>query len=309
MQASLALSRGTLFVGVSAKTARVRSFDLGGRPLGTAFAFRDARARRSSVSGIAVDADRAIWIADAPAERVRVFSLFGRETRGLDAPRGGAGDARAPVLPGVIARPVVVEVEGGADHGWVAIACGGERRHAVQLFEPDFTFRASLAALGDPNRPFGNVTRIAARGERLYVAEALARTVQVFRAGEFLFAFSLTARGGERYEPSAVAPVDAEGAAGTRLVVACRAPESGLFLGDASGRVVRQLAVEGEHEGAVLEPSDVVVEPGADDRHARVFVIDRDGLRVQVFTLEGHCLGVIPLDETPRDLRGNEGGR
>jgi hypothetical protein len=76
---------------------------------------------------------------------------------------------------------------------------------------------------------------------------------------------------------------------------------------------VRQLAGAGEHEGAVLEPSDVVVEPGADDRHARVFAIDRDGLRVQVFTLEGHSLGTIllgPLDGPPaRDLRGNEGGR
>jgi hypothetical protein len=30
-----------------------------------------------------------------------------------------------------------------------------------------------------------------------------------------------------------------------------------------------------------------------------VFVIDRDGLRVQVFTLEGRCLGAIPLAGDP----------
>lgn len=303
MQASLALSRGTLFVGVHAKTAHVHSFDLGGRPLGTSFSFRDAVAGRSAVAGLALDDDRTLWIADAPASRVRQFSLFGREVGGLGAPSERRGEA--PLLPGLVLRPVDVEVQGNRDHGWLAIACAGEHRHAVQLFDLDFSYRASCAALGDPQRAFRGVCRLAAEGQRLYVAEALARCVQVFRAGEFLFAFHLTTRTGVRLEPSALAPL-ADG----RVVVACRAPHSVLLLVDGAGRLLRVLAQEGAEEGQVLEPSDVVVEPGSDDRQARLFVIDRDGLRVQAFTLEGRCLGAIPLaSAVPAARRKNKGGR
>ncbi len=303
MQSSLALSRGTLFVGVHAKTAHVHSFDLGGRALGTSFSFRDARAGRSAVAGLALDDDRSLWIADTPAGRVRQFSLFGREVGGLGAASEHAPES-APLLPGLVSRPVDVEVQGNRDQGWLAIACGGEQRHAVQLFDLDFSYRASCAALGDPQRAFRGVCRLAAHGERLYVAEALARCVQVFRAGEFLFAFHLTTRDGERLEPSALAPL-ADG----RLVVGCRAPHSALLLVDPAGRPLRVLAQEGAEEGGVLEPSDVVVEPGADDRHTRLFVIDRDGLRVQAFTLDGRCLGVIPLAAPAAARRRNKGGR
>ncbi|NOT29664.1 MAG: hypothetical protein HOP15_04350 [Planctomycetes bacterium] len=304
MQASLALSRGTLFVGVHAKTAHVHSFDLGGRPLGTSFSFRDAGAGRSAVAGLALDDDRTLWIADTPAGRVRQFSLFGREVGGLGAP-SERGVEVAPLLPGLVVRPVDVEVQGNRDQGWLAIACAGEHRHAVQLFDLDFSYRASCAALGDPQRAFRGVCRLAAEGERLYVAEALARNVQVFRAGEFLFAFQLTTRTGERLEPSALAPL-ADG----RIVVGCRAPHSVLMLVDGAGRPLRVLAQEGLEEGQVLEPSDVVVERGSDDRQARLFVIDRDGLRVQAFTLEGRCLGAIPFaSAAPATRRKNKGGR
>jgi len=120
--------------------------------------------------------------------------------------------------------------------------------------------------------------------------------VQAFREGRFLHAFHLTERDGERVEPSALAATG-DG----RLVLGCRAPRSALFLLDRSGRPLLELAGEGEHEGAVLDPSDVVLDRGAEDRTTRLFVIDRDGLRVQVFTLEGRCLGTIPLEEAPSE--------
>jgi hypothetical protein len=287
VQASLALVRGVLFVGTHAKTARVRSFDLGGRALGPGFTFRDARAGRSAAAGLAVDDDHTLLVADTPADRVRRFSLFGRELGGLGAP----ADSEA-LLPGLVTRPVDVEVRGHRDEGWIAIASGGERRHALQLFEPDLSFRASLRSHGDPARAFRGLCRLAAEGELLYAAEATGRCVQVFRAAEFLFAFQLRVRGGEPFEPCALAP-----AGGGRLVVGCRTPESALFLVDGSGRPLRKLAGEGEGEGELSDPSDAVLEPGADDRHASIYVVDRDGLRVQVFTLEGRCLGAISLGE------------
>ena len=59
-----------------------------------------------------------------------------------------------------------------------------------------------------------------------------------------------------------------------------------------------------------------MVEAGADDRHARVCVVDRDGLRVQVLTLEGRIQGAIPLESLVRGRtaqdrrsRGKKGGR
>ncbi|MSR62308.1 MAG: hypothetical protein EXS08_07680 [Planctomycetes bacterium] len=301
MQGSLALSRGTLFVGTHAKTARVQAFDLGGRALAPGFTFRDARRGRSSVSGLAVDEDRGLWIADSPADRVRLFTVFGREVGGLGETDASAG---VPLLPGLISDPVDVAVQGHRDQGRIAIACGGERRHAVQLFEPDLSFVQSCAALGSPERLFQGVTRLAAQGELLYAAEALARRVQVFRAGEFLFAFQLTDRQGEPYEPSALAPLG-DG----RLVVGCRAPRSALFLVDGAGRPQRELAREGEEEGCVDQPCAAVLAPGADERQANLFVMDRDGLRVQVFTLEGRCLGSISPDPASRAERRKKGGR
>lgn len=315
MHGSLALSRGTLFVGVHAKTAHVHSFDLGGRSLGPSFSFRDAQRGRSAVGGLAVDDDRTLWVADTPADRVRQFSLFGSEIGGLGAPLEHAAST-APVLPGLVTKPVDVEVQGNRERGWVAIACGGEQRHAVQLFDTTLSpaglaYRASCAASGEPQRAFRGVCRIAAQGERLYVAEALGRTVQVFRSGEFLFSFQLPARGGGYLEPSALAPLP-DG----RLVVAVRAPHSLLVLVDAAGRPLRMLADGGGEEGQVLDPSDAVVEPGADDRRARLFVIDMDGLRVQAFTLEGRCLGLVPMpiassaQERKRARKGEKkGGR
>lgn len=317
MQGSLALSLGLLLVGDHAKTARVRVFDLGGRELDLGFSYRDPVVGRSMVAGLAVDGDRTILAADTPADRVRRFSFFGREVGGIGI--GVTEGARSePVLPGLVMQPVDVEVRGDRDQGWVAIACGGERRHALQLFEPDLSFRASCAALGDPGRSFRGLCRLASEGELLHAAEALGRCVQVFRSGAFLFAFHLTDALGERFEPSALAALG-DG----RLVVGCRAPRSALFLVDGAGRPLRRLAGEGEEEGAVHDPTDAVVEPGADDRHTRLFVIDRDGLRVQVFTLEGRCLGAISLaGSSPvassgaeaghvsgRGPAGNEGGR
>lgn len=313
MQGSLALASGTLYVGMHAKTARVRAFDLGGRELAPAFSFKDPMVGRSAVSGLAVDEDHAILVADTPADRVRRFTVFGREIGGIGVSMG-AGDAPGPVLPGLVVRPRDVEVRGNAGEGWVAIACGGEERHAVQLFDPDFSYRASFQSMGESGGRFGSVVRLAADGEALCVAESSARRVQVFRSEKFLFAFQLTNRAGEFFEPSAIAAVG-DG----RMVVGCRAPQSALFLVDQAGRPVRLLAGEGESDGCVVEPTDAVLEPGECDARARLFVIDRDGLRIQVFTLEGGCLGSFSMAASLADdaslrrsassSRGNKGGR
>ena len=95
MQGSLAMHKGSLFVGRYEKTAHVAVFDLGGHRLAGGFSFCDEAIGRSSASGLSVDEDRRIWIADEPAGRVRTFTLFGAEVGGLggSVEAEGAGSA------------------------------------------------------------------------------------------------------------------------------------------------------------------------------------------------------------------------
>lgn len=296
MEGSLALDGGTLYAGVAAKTAEVAAFDLEGRPLRAPIRFKDARAGRSSISGLSVDGDHRLWVVDAVAGTLRTFSSFGREAAALDVTVASA--ERAPVLLGRVWKPVDVEAAGTAEAGWVAVAGGGEQRQAVQLFEPTGAFLAALRAHGDGQRPFRGVVRVAALGPLFYVVESEARTVQVFREREFHFAFRLTGRGGSALEPRALAPLP-EG----RAVVLCREPEAALFLVDAGGAIVRRL--DGGGELALEDVCDVVAEPGREEPGTRVFVLDQGGLRVAVFTLAGRELGSFAtFARAPREKKG-----
>jgi len=296
MQGSLSLARGLLWVGRHAKTAEVRAFDLDGRLSFEGFAFRDPHIGRSSVAGLAVDGDRHVWVADEPADRVRVFSVFGREVRSLGTPAdaeaaGGPAHGRerhGRERVGTLRAPTDVALRGEDDELEVVVACGGERRHAVSVYDATGTLVASPRPLGDPRARFHQARRVALAGRLLFVVESAGRRVQVFRDREFHFAFELPRRGSLPFEPSALAPLE-DG----RLVVACGGEESALFLCDAGGRIERRLAGHGVGEGEVLEPSDVALAEGESDRGTRVFVIDRDGERVQVFTLEGRCYGAF----------------
>lgn len=303
MTGGLTVDGGTLLVGVAAKTARVLTFDLGGRPQPGGFSFRDAKLGRSSIAGLSRDRDRRTWVADDAAHRVRIFSPFGLEVGGIPGHAEGAGE-----LPGILVQPVDVLASGHVDDGWVAVACAGARRRAVQLFDPEGRPTGSVAALGEPQRAFENVVRLATDGRRLLVAEAWARRVQVFQDFRFRFGFQLRTRGGEPLEPSAVAALP-DG----RMVVGSRAPESAVDLVDASGRALLRLAEGGEGEGSVSEPLAIAVVPDVEDPRARVFVLDSEGLRVQVFDLEGRCLGAFAIDlATPSRTRANreeKGGR
>jgi hypothetical protein len=290
---SLALHRGALFVGTSAKTAYVRVFDLDGAPLEAGFSFIDRELGRSSAAGLAVDDDRHVWVADGAAQRVRLFTLFGAEIGGLGA---GVEDLAPELVPdraGEVRAPVDVAVEGDSDGVKVVVASGGVRRHALQVFGGSGALIRSLRPEGDPTRRFRGLSGIGLRGRTLAAAEAGAGRVQVFRDLEFHFAFAPVARA---CEPTAVAPLP-DG----RFVVAHRGARGGVELCDAGGRHLATLARAGPLDGEVDDPSDLAVEAAGSDRETRVFVIDQDGVRVQVFTLEGVCYGGFPgLSAAPR---------
>jgi len=290
MHGGLVLARGLLQVGFSAKTAEVRVFDLEGRLLRPPVRFKDERTGRSAIGGLALDGDRRLWVVDAAAGRLRTLSAFGREAGALDLTV--ASEERAPLLLGRVWGPVDVEVHGTSEAGWLALAGGGEQRHAVQVFTLEGAFLAALRSHGDGARAFRGVVALAARGPYLWVLEGAGRTVQVFREREFHFAFQLTTRTGETCEPRALAPL-ADG----RLLLLTRAPEEALFLLEPSGRVLARL----DAAGTLLEPLDVAW----DESGRRVYVLDLGGLRVQVLNLEGRVLGTFATNgRVPREKKG-----
>lgn len=286
MQGSLALHRGLLFVARHARTAHVQAFDLDGRPMPTGFSFRDPRLGRSSASGLAIDDDGRLWIADTPASRVRLFSLFGREVGGL-----GISAERAPEdfdqrdEPGLVREPVDVLARGDADRLELVVACGGLRRHAVQVFDEGARLVRSLRPLGDPRQRFRGVRRLARQGRFLYVLEREAARIQVFRDLEFHYALRPAL-------PGAV-PTALFALSDGRLVVGTGGELSGVFVCDRSGEVLTVIASAGADEGCVSEIEDLVVEEAGRDHDSRVLALDADGERVQVFTLEGRCYGAF----------------
>ena len=278
MHGSLSLKDGVLYVGRHEKTAHVRLYDLDGHSLGRGFSFRDETSGRASATGIDVDADHAIWIADTANQRVRAFSVFGVETRKIEGRPGGQD------RPGALGDVVDVVCVGEDEEQLAWIASSGSRRHAVQCFASSGALLDSLRPLGDPEGQFLDVRGVAVAGRFAYVCEARAGRVQVFRDGQFHFSFAHDAL--RSFEPVAAAPLE-DG----RVIVAHGGSESGVTLFDSARRVVSTLAEHGEASGEVFEPNDVTVEWGRDDSKTRVAAIDRDGDRVQVFTLEGRCYG------------------
>ena len=284
MRGSCCLHAGVLYIGLWDKTAHVAAFDLDGRDLGQGFSLRDAEHPVTSVNALAVDLDHRLWIADAAAARVRALTLFGAEVGGIDGD-GGERDCR-----GVPGRPVGIAICEVGGEELLAVASAGTRRHALQLFDVRAGFAESLRPNGDPRDRFRGLTGVAAGGRFLWALEAGAGWIQVYREGEFHFRFR--SPGAPAAAPVALAPVG-DG----RLVVAVDGRDaggaSGLFLLSGGGRPLAQLAAGGPDEGEVCDPAGCAVEPGRDDRHTRVALLDQGGERVQVFNLEGRCYGAF----------------
>lgn len=284
MAGSLAYSRGVLYVGSEEKTAHVRCFDLDGRELGVGFSFRGAQGEAASVDGLDLDQDHRLWVADGAGGRLLCFTLFGDRVAGVECAQSGRHDKA-----GLLGRVVDVLSRSSDDAQELLVASGGSRRHALQVLPLGSGRARSLRSFGQADRRFRDLCGIAWQGRTIWACERGAGVVQVFRDEDYHFAFRLAGGRDGRFRPNAVAALP-DG----RLLVAEGGPQSALTLVDAGGRPLRCLAGSGGDEGQVLEPCDLALAPGADDRHTRVVVIDCDGTRVQVFNLQGDCYGTFP---------------
>lgn len=285
MHGSLSFQSGVLYVGRHERTAHVRPYDLDGAPLGPGFSFAGhAGPGAARIGGLDVDGEHQIWVADGTSERARAFNLFGTEIGGF-----GTAAGRRPGAAGSLERIVDLCVRDDDERELeVLVACGGRRRHAVQVFDAGGGWRSSLRPAGDPEGRFAGVRGLSETGAWTLVAEGWERRVQVFRNRDFHFWFRPELATGSPFEPNAAVALP-DG----RFVVAHGGPESALVVVDAAGRIASVLARAGPETGNVLDPTDIAIEPNERDRDTRLAVIDRDGERVQVFTLEGVCYGAF----------------
>ncbi len=281
MSGGLALGAGALYVGTAEKTAHIHSYDLDGRPLAATFSFRGREGAAAQVSGLCVDGDRRVWIADKQGAYLRCFSVFGKR---LAEVLGDAEDRTA-----CLGQPVAVVSLGEDAEQELVVGSGGRRRHALHILPVEAGAGAalSLRPQGHHEKEFDDVVHVDALEDKILCCERGANRLQVFQHRDFHFAF-------EPEVPKGAELRCARMCEDGRFVCAFGGESSSLLLLDRRGRLMKVLASAGEEAGCVFEPSDLVLERGVSDVKARVWVLDRDACRIQVFTLGGGCHGSFP---------------
>lgn len=281
MNGALALAAGALYVGTAERTAHVHAYDLDGHPLAPAFHFRGEEESAAHIAGLAADKDRRLWIADGAGPCLWGFSVFGQQFARVE----GEKQDRT----GAIGVPVGVASVGEDTEQELVVASRGRRRHALHILpvEAGRGDGRSLRPQGHHDKLFEDLIHVDAVDDTIIACERRVGRVQVFREREFHYAI----------EPEAPARAELRCARlmeDGRLVCAFGGAASALVVLDRRGRRIGLIAEAGEEEGCVFEPSDLVLEMGAEDASARIWVLDRDGCRVQVFTLSGRCHGSFP---------------
>jgi probable HAF family extracellular repeat protein len=276
----IGVSKGLVFVSDTGN-ARVQVFD----SVGTLRRVVGAEVLGQPL-GLAVDADRTIFVADAARDRVLTFDAAGRP--GIEL--GGRGE-----FPGLFRTPTDVVVHGGGVH------VVDRHNHRVQVFGPDGRVRAvwgrperkPRTARGRLRSPYAYA--IAPEESIAVVVEPRDDRIQIFdrlpAAGPSRFgARPPSSRIATSFGPALAA--DGDLLAITRpaddaIEIAVVTDESLrlLMLGHQHGAATTTMIGEsGARFGQLRDPVGVAVD--ADD--ARLYVSDAGNRRVQVFALARH---------------------
>jgi hypothetical protein len=185
-----------------------------------------------------------------------------------------------------LGAPIAVASIGEDAAQELVVASRGSRRHALHILPVESGAGAgtSLRPEGHHDKVFEDLVHVHTKGDFLLASEQRANRVQIFKEREFHYAIEPVAPKGTELR---CARMTGDG----RFVCAFGGESSALVLLDRRGRLMRVLAESGEAEGEIYEPSDLVIEDGEVDSRTRIWVLDRDACRVQVFTLEGSCHG------------------
>jgi hypothetical protein len=219
----------------------------------------------SDAGGVAIDRDFAVYVADTHNEVVRRFTAFGKELETLGKEHKRAPGAACRDRTGYLERPHAVAVFD--DH--VLVACGDHHlRRGVQRFGLDGESLPPLLAFGDPEGEFGAPRGLCAGADGIFVADTLNGVVQRFTLeGRFVNEIA-TAR-----VPSGMSrPIAVQSLHDGTILVIDQGDDPGLRHFDVSGKFL-----------ASPSATDDVVDPVAlaRDDEGRIYVLDRDGERVQ----------------------------
>jgi hypothetical protein len=305
---AIGLANGVLYVAHTARRTHVQAFDWDGHALAPAFAPRGNGGESICASALAVDCDRRLWLLDAPGERALAFTLHGRacgEIRSqsgvrpatLDLHLEDARDRPAGLWGAASLAARDTFDDSGLGESQIWIGCRPRRRHALQAFDLSGQWLASLSSEGRRGQFFDGLSSLSWSRQRLWVAETGAARLQVFDARlEHHASFALASHRGERLRPTALCALETGG-----CVVAARGECEHLLLLDRHGKVERELATsgrprtsDGQRSSDLQHVVGLVAESQPGRSLGRVAVLDLDGERVQVFSLEGRCQGALP---------------
>lgn len=265
MFGGIAVAKNLLCLAHSEARGKVFLVDLDERRLVSFWEYGPVDGGYADAGGVAMAPDFTIYVADTRNDIVRVFSPFGKEIGHLgrqpERPPGAARRDRT----GVLDRPRAVAWHAGV----VYVACG-ERKlvRGVQRFSRDGAALGPLRAFGDPESRFGAPRGVYAGGHGVFVADTLHGVLQRYTAdGSYVGHLSSAIAVGESSRPVAVAAQR----------------DGGLLVADhGDWRGLKRLTVGGEAR-ALADLDRYLDGPVglAVDHRDRVYVLDRDGERVQ----------------------------
>ncbi len=266
MYGGIAVTRNILCLAYSDVAGRVFLADLDEkRPVafweyvGTGGSYADA-------GGVAMAEDHTIYVADTRNDIVRSFSVFGKAVGTLGEPHQRPPGARSRDRQGVLDRPRAV----ACHDGLVWVACG-ERwlRCGVQRFRRDGEVLKPLRAFGEPQKRFGAPRGLCVGDFGVFVADTLHGVVQRFTAaGRFVSEIKTG-----RSENEVSRPVAVQVLADGDILVADQGDVCGLKHFDVNGQLVAEPL---GRDPRLQDPVDL-----ARDRRGRIYVLDKDGERVQ----------------------------
>lgn len=247
---------------------QVYLIDLDERKIASRWSYQGPDGSFADAAGVAIDAAFHIFVADPRNDIVRVFNPFGKQVGTLGrVPERGPGAASRD-RRGILDRPHALACYGDT----LYVACGDRKLvRGVQRFAiADGGPREHLRAFGDTEARFGAPKGVAVDDQGIWVADSLHGCIQRFRVhGRFVHHFPTGTAPGEASRPVAVLPL----AEGKGLLV--------LDQGDRPG--LRLFSPGGEPLPFTLPDAVQLDQPShlARDERGRVYILDRDGERVQ----------------------------
>jgi DNA-binding beta-propeller fold protein YncE len=240
-------------------TARIQSFSRNGEFLGVAFTPPDFRNGRPS--GLGINKDGHLIVADSHYHTVRIYDAQGEELRHFG---GNSGDQ--PGQLGYVSDAVQ------DDEGFYYVSEFGQNDR-ITKFDPDGNFVACWGKNGQAPGEFARVRGLALGPDGLlYAADACNHRIQVFtKAGEFVRQF-----GGAGAEPGRFnLPYDLSFAPGGELYVVERGNQRVQKL-TKDGTPLGAWGSPGRKPGQLADPWAVAV-----DKDGTVHVVDTENHRIQ----------------------------